>query len=986
MTGKGVRVEGARSGEQVDLLDRLLGIETEREFTALLRDFPELLADPFLSRVSTMETSPGGLTFSRYVRLLGSARSDPERAWRDHVAKLENDNAISAQVGSVAEEIEKAQVAADHFRVIELADAALPAAFGAELSFMVAFLEDARARAYLFRPDGNRMLNVEEAVQGLGRSLMMTFIRDDAAQRHLFLGIALAERTTGDPADNIEQAVRVFREGLEILSADSPPGLRADLHSNLATSLLRTERGDKRALLREGLEHCDAAQTYYSVDSHPDMWAVVELNRAPIVSKLSRLGEANPEQARDSYEAIICISDRIEDSTAANAHYQFARFLVDEAAMPIDEEAVELLTTADGRIEWDAREATASSNKREALKHLRASVSLYSPDSDPIPTGRAFSLLSDVLDDLDMRDDAIEAAKYALDLLPPGAAPHDSAHAASALAWMLAESNDWASSAEVYRVAIEASELAFFSRLESSSREREGASWLNLTRWAAFVFAAAGLEHEAVEVLEGGRARELRQRLRDPSSLGLFEGDLPPELIEQYTSAIDDYAASPLIDDDDGPHQQLLRLQTEIRGFDGFENFAIRSSVSDLSGALEPGWPVLYLNPTPLGTLLLLVEYDPDGPKVRGRCLESPTSLQVFMKLMSAGFGEEMEISDEDMGSYLSGASGFGNIERNVEKDVESVLPWFGEELSRPIRELLAEVAAEGVTLVCCGPVGLAPIHAASWSEGSTSMCLLDSLAIRQSPSATFATATLARSRAMEGFEPSLVALVNPTEDLDAAEPEFDSISPLFGGNSSAAYGPDATWEFLRDNAGSASHVHLACHARSAVWGESPPAITLADGDLEMTQLTELNGSRARLITLSACQSAVADIAHMPEEGFSLATVLLATGTACVVASLWPVEDDTTAILMTKFYELMIQEKQRPPEALRFAQIWLRDVSWKQRSEFLASHPALANEIRRRARKEETSSDRNEPRTDSCSYKKPFGSPAFWAPFIAVGS
>lgn len=972
--------------ERTDLFDRLLGIESEQEFIAQIQESPELISEALLAKVSAMESSPGGLTFSRYVRLIASAQVDPKQAWRNHAKRLEKDNALSAQVGSAVEEIEKAQAEADHSRVIELADSALPAAFEAELSFMVAFLEDARAKAYLFRPDGNRMVNIEEAIYGLGRSLMMTIINDDAAQRHLFLGIALAERTTEDPADNLEQAVRMFRIGLEILSEESPPALRADLHSNLATSLLRTERGEREEILREGLEHCDAAQAYYTVDFDPDMWAVVELNRAPILDQLSRIGETDSAHARQSFERIIGISDRIKASTAANAQYQFARFLVDEAAMPIDEEALRLLTTQEGRAEWEAREAAALSTKEEALQHLQISVSLYSSETDPIPAARAFSLLAGVLDDLDMRDEAIEAARRALEVLPPGAAPHLSAHAARALASMLAEREDWEESAEVYRVAIEASELAFFSRLESSSREREGESWLNLTRWAAFVFVAAGLEKEALEVLEGGRARELRQRLRDPNSLGLFEGDLPLELVERYLAAIEDYASSPLVGVDDGPHQRLLRLQKEIREFDGFESFAIRPRQSDILGALEPGWPILYLNPTPLGTLLLLVEHGIDGPQVVGRCLESPVSLQVFMKLMSAGFSENLEISDEDLGSYLAGASGFGSIERDVQKDVESVLTWFGEKLSRPIHDMLVEAEATGVTLICCGPVGLAPIHAAGWAEDSATKCLLDSFAIRQSPSATFATAAVARAKAMETNEPSLLALVNPTQDLDAAEPEYASISPLFEGRSQDAYGSDATWGFLRGNAAGATHIHLACHARSAVWGEAPPAIILADGDLEMSQLTELDGSSARLFALSACQSAVADISQMPEEGYSLATVLLATGAACVVASLWPVEDDTTAILMTKFYELMVQAKHRPPEALRLAQLWLRDIDWQERSDFLAGHPALAKEIRRRARLDCPSTVRNDPHAAPPAEEKPFSSPALWAPFIAIGA
>jgi CHAT domain-containing protein len=50
-------------------------------------------------------------------------------------------------------------------------------------------------------------------------------------------------------------------------------------------------------------------------------------------------------------------------------------------------------------------------------------------------------------------------------------------------------------------------------------------------------------------------------------------------------------------------------------------------------------------------------------------------------------------------------------------------------------------------------------------------------------------------------------------------------------------------------------------------------------------------------------------------------------GAARVVASLWKVEDEATAALMTRFYQRMLQEGQPPAKALRMAQL---DI-WQQK-------------------------------------------------------
>jgi CHAT domain-containing protein len=50
-------------------------------------------------------------------------------------------------------------------------------------------------------------------------------------------------------------------------------------------------------------------------------------------------------------------------------------------------------------------------------------------------------------------------------------------------------------------------------------------------------------------------------------------------------------------------------------------------------------------------------------------------------------------------------------------------------------------------------------------------------------------------------------------------------------------------------------------------------------------------------------------------------------GAAGVIGTLWPVNDAATALLIAKFYELHIGQKQAPSTALNRAQEWLRTAT-----------------------------------------------------------
>lgn len=81
----------------------------------------------------------------------------------------------------------------------------------------------------------------------------------------------------------------------------------------------------------------------------------------------------------------------------------------------------------------------------------------------------------------------------------------------------------------------------------------------------------------------------------------------------------------------------------------------------------------------------------------------------------------------------------------------------------------------------------------------------------------------------------------------------------------------------------------------------------------------------AELVVLSACQTGLGK--EIKGEGLvGLTRGFMYAGAARVVVSLWSVNDRATAELMTKFYQRMLNQGERPAAALRFAQVEL----WKQ--------------------------------------------------------
>jgi CHAT domain-containing protein len=131
-----------------------------------------------------------------------------------------------------------------------------------------------------------------------------------------------------------------------------------------------------------------------------------------------------------------------------------------------------------------------------------------------------------------------------------------------------------------------------------------------------------------------------------------------------------------------------------------------------------------------------------------------------------------------------------------------------------------------------------------------------------------------------------------------------------------------ATVEALRSKMPGCGVLHLACHGMFRVDNPMFSSLKMGDGWLAAGDVMRLDLAGA-LVTLSACESGRSEV-FSGDELMGLTRAFLGAGATTLVASLWLVQDETTAELMENWYEHLSQGVGRAT-ALRHAQLALKD-------------------------------------------------------------
>jgi CHAT domain-containing protein len=139
--------------------------------------------------------------------------------------------------------------------------------------------------------------------------------------------------------------------------------------------------------------------------------------------------------------------------------------------------------------------------------------------------------------------------------------------------------------------------------------------------------------------------------------------------------------------------------------------------------------------------------------------------------------------------------------------------------------------------------------------------------------------------------------------------------------------------------------IHLATHGQFSSKAEETFLLTW-DGRIDVKDLDRLLRTREReninpieLLVLSACQTATGD----KRATLGLAGLAVRSGARSTLATLWSVEDRSTARLMTEFYRELTQTEVSKAEALRQAQLTLLKKSNYQHPFYWAPFILIGN-------------------------------------------
>jgi CHAT domain-containing protein/tetratricopeptide (TPR) repeat protein len=335
--------------------------------------------------------------------------------------------------------------------------------------------------------------------------------------------------------------------------------------------------------------------------------------------------------------------------------------------------------------------------------------------------------------------------------------------------------------------------------------------------------------------------------------------------------------------------------------------------------------------------------------------------------------------------------------------------------LLAPLVARLRELHAQRVVLLPDSMLALFPLHALPLDAAESARHFGDEFVVSYAPSVGSLLGCLQRAKEAESVSDlTLTAIANPDGSLIFADAEVEAITTRFSGRGQAAHGSAARKQWVLDHSADADYLELSTHAsyqlgdpaRSAMILAHPEGYTepkYADFHHECERLMiddvwagRLHVKPGCVVTADACETGQVEPAAADEEHFGFPAAFLGAGASGVIASLWAVEDMSTAWLMERTYRWMLGRRGlRPAQALKRATAWLRRqprhkvVRWLDRR--IADLELKLNAAAGNAGSQEFlricllyTEDRKSRVANGPEH--PFAHPVYWAAFAAHGA
>jgi CHAT domain-containing protein len=303
-----------------------------------------------------------------------------------------------------------------------------------------------------------------------------------------------------------------------------------------------------------------------------------------------------------------------------------------------------------------------------------------------------------------------------------------------------------------------------------------------------------------------------------------------------------------------------------------------------------------------------------------------------------------------------------------------------------PVEKDLAGAAPKTIAWVLDGALRYLPVSALFDGKrylvqrfASVELTLASRSRVALQPSATWRALGLGVTEAHEGFD----ALPGVADELRAVVREEGTTDTKGALPGRRLLDRDFTRQALESGQEAGYPVvHIASHFVFRPGNASDSFLLLGDGSHLTVEDIRSEGEPlfrgAELLTLSACETAMGGERGDGREVEGLGVEAQNQGAQAVLATLWPVEDESTAELMAGFYRQRQEQGLSKAEALREAQLALLEgrpgatvAAQGRRGAIPAGGDVLARA--------------GAPRF-AFDPAKPYAHPYFWAPFILMGN
>jgi tetratricopeptide (TPR) repeat protein len=758
------------------------------------------------------------------------------------------------------------------------------------------------------------------------------------------LGLAYGKRIKGDPADNREKAIDRLREAVDALSDDSVRVERAQALLNLGAAYMERIRPDKAENVERAIDCYQQALQVRTREAFPLQWARTLMNLGNAYQKRVTHDRADNEKlAIDAYEQAL--SELSEENSAADwatatmnlgVVYQ-NRVEGDpaeniERALDLFRQSQRVRTREAMPFAWARAETNIGNaycqrisgrpedNIERAIEAYEGAIEIMTRDALPLEWAALQMNLGNAYEARiqgtrpDNRKAAVDAYQHSLEVRTRLALPADHQRVQRNLSLLGFEQEDWTLAVSATQGEIDAHMMRYRTAPTTEARRGLLAEVGGAAARLAFALAKLDRSEEAVLALEQGRARMLAEALAidqapieaaQPGDRAAFE-DARNEILEWQSRARADNPNRDFVTMSAALASAYARLNVAIQAIQKYEpSFLSEPDIEAIRKAAAAA-PLVYVVATTNGGLALAVR-------------ESGTVSIIWLPELTDG------TLKRQVTAWLSALRSPASMGLPALRDVQE---WLWTAAMAPIIDALDGIAE--IVLIPGSHLNLLPMHTARRLIGNGYRYALDDLGIRYAPSAVAALSATRSTERPESGAGGILAIQEPLPvdagPLPGTAAEVAAALEYFPENErKRLVGEEATRDAVLRELSRYSVLHFACHGDTNFDNQLESSLLLAwNQRLTLKDFLDARLPHARLVVLSACSTGMAD-SKLPDEVVSLPSALLQAGVSGIIASLWSIPDDSTAILMKKFYDYWRQDQLLPAEAFRRAQIWVRD-------------------------------------------------------------